>query len=55
MLGLIDDLRPQMGLTGEVAPALWATLERIEAQIALEEDQLFPSLLALLGVDEEDL
>ena len=55
MLGLIDDLRPQMGLTGEVAPALWATQERLEAQIALEEDQLFPSLLALLGVDEEDL
>ena len=55
MLGLIDDLRPQMGLAGEVGPALWATLERIEVQSGLEEDQLFPGLLALLGIDEEAL
>ncbi len=55
MMGLIDDLRPQMGLAGDESPALWALVERIEAQCALEEDQLFPSVLALLGVDEEAL
>ena len=54
LLQLVDDLRGRCALAGAEAPALERLLDAVEAQVAEEEELLFPAFFAQAGIAEEE-